>query len=74
MSDFPTFPKRATLGTRLRGIRHYRGLTLTQLKDEADVAVGTLSDIENNHRTPNTTTLLKLSKALQVSLNQLTGA
>lgn len=70
----PIFNDTDTLGTRLRKCRQSKKLTITQLKDKANVAVGTISDVENGIRTPNTNTLLKLSKALGVSLKQLTGA
>lgn len=70
----PTFTESDTLGTRLRKLRHWRKMTLMDLHDKAEVGIGTASDIENGLRQPNTTTLLKLAKALGVSLKTLTGA
>jgi len=69
----PIFSLDTPIGTRLREVRKWRKLTLTQLKNVSGVAVGTLSDVENNIRQPNTSTLLKLSRALEVSLKTLTG-
>ena len=69
----PKFDLDTPIGTRLREVRRWRKLTLTQLKNVSGVAVGTVSDIENNIRQPNTSTLLKLSRALEVSLKTLTG-
>jgi len=49
-------------------------MTLKTLHEQAHVGIGTISDIENGIRQPNTTTLIKLARALRVSLNTLTGA
>ena len=70
----PTFTESTPLGERLRKLRQWRELTLVNLHSKAEVGVGTISDIENGLRQPNTTTLLKLARALGVSLKTLTGA
>lgn len=49
-------------------------MTLMELHDKAEVGIGTISDVESGKRQPNTTTLLKLARALGVSLKTLTGA
>ncbi len=65
---------RNTLGQRLRQRRLVRQWTLEFLAGKAGLAVGTISDLERNKHKPNVTTLMKLAKALGVSLNDLTGA
>lgn len=69
----PTFDPSTPLGSRLRSLRQWRKMTLMDLHDKAEVGIGTVSDIENGLRQPNTTTLLKLARALGVSLKTLTG-
>jgi transcriptional regulator with XRE-family HTH domain len=70
----PIFDSSTPIGVRLRSIRQWRELTIVQLHAKAEVGVGTISDVESGIRQPNTTTLIKLAKALRVSLNTLTGA
>lgn len=70
----PTLSPDLPLGERLLKIRAWRKMTLKTLHEQAHVGIGTISDIENGIRQPNTTTLIKLAKALRVSLNTLTGA
>lgn len=69
----PSFTESDPLGSRLRSLRQWRKMTLMDLHDKAEVGIGTVSDIENGLRQPNTTTLLKLARALGVSLKTLTG-
>ncbi len=69
----PTFDSSTPLGTRLRSLRQWRNMTLMDLHDKAEVGIGTISDVESGKRQPNTTTLLKLARALGVSLKILTG-
>lgn len=70
----PIFTENTPLGSRLRSLRQWRKMTLMDLHDKAEVGIGTISDVENGLRQPNTTTLLKLARALGVSLKTLTGA
>lgn len=70
----PIFTENTPLGSRLRSLRHWREMTLMALHDKAEVGIGTISDVESGKRQPNTTTLLKLARALGVSLKTLTGA
>lgn len=70
----PVFDSAASIGTRLKETRLWRGLTIIDLHKKAKVAVGTISDAENDIRKPNVSTLLKLAEALEVSLKTLTGA
>jgi len=70
----PVFDSSTPLGTRLRSIRQWRNMTLMELHNKAEVGIGTISDVESGIRQPNTTTLLKLARALGVSLKTLTGA
>jgi transcriptional regulator with XRE-family HTH domain len=69
----PIFTESTPLGERLRKLRHWREMTLMELHDKAEVGIGTISDVESGKRQPNTTTLLKLARALGVSLKTLTG-
>lgn len=74
MAKHPQFTETDTVGTRLRKLRLWREMTIVDLKDAANVSVGTISDAENDIHSLNTTNLLKLARALGVTLKQLTGA
>lgn len=58
---------------RVREIRKNRGLLQQQLADRAGVSMQTISNLENGRHVPDTSTLLKIAKALGVSLGDLLG-
>ena len=59
------------LGARLRELRKERGLSLEDLARKAQVAVGSLSRIENGKGGGNSRTIEKVSEALKVSVAEL---
>lgn len=56
---------------RIRTIRMKRGITLRQLERISSVSKSELSNIERNNADPTLKTLLMISLALQVNLNDL---
>ena len=56
---------------KLRALRKARKLSLRDLERESGVHYSTISRIENGEYLPNLATLLKLSRALKVSLEDL---
>lgn len=60
-----------TLGTRVRGLRQSRNLSIAELGIAAGVSVGMISQIERNQANPSLKVLEKLRLALGVSLSQL---
>lgn len=62
-----------TLGTRLRSLRQERGWNQTELGQRADLAQSEVSRYESGAATPNLANLLRLARALDVSLDVLVG-
>lgn len=60
-----------SLGDNVISLRGKSKYSQKQLAQEAGIAQSTLSDIENNINFPNTTTLIKLSKALNCELDDI---
>lgn len=60
-----------TLGSRIADLRATRGLRQKDLAGKADVSVGFLSEVENDHRTPGAEVLLRIADALGASLDYL---
>lgn len=58
-----------SLGDNIRRIRKSRNLSILKLKELTGLSKSTISDIENEKSNPTSDTLLKLSKALDVSVN-----
>lgn len=56
----------ATVGERIRQLRHRRGWTQMQLSSEANVNQGYLSAIERSHRAPRAGTLKAIAIALDI--------
>ncbi len=56
------------LGQKIRALRLRRKFTLQVLSDRAGISVPFLSQIENNGAFPPVSTLLKISKALEVNI------
>jgi transcriptional regulator with XRE-family HTH domain len=62
------------LGVVLREHRTRLGLTLSQVEQSAGVAVPNLSLYERGEKTPGVAVLIRLSRAYQVTLNDLVPA
>jgi transcriptional regulator with XRE-family HTH domain len=60
-----------TLGERVAQLRKQKGLTQEKLAQRADISTPFVSDIENDKRNVSSKVLLKLSDALDVSLDYL---
>lgn len=65
----------SAFGTRLRGYRDQRGLSLSQLAEVTGHSKGYLSSLENNHqeRRPSAEVLYTLAQALGVTMSDLMG-
>lgn len=61
------------LGSRLRSLRQERGGTQTELGQRVDLAQPEVSRYESGTKTPSVPTLLRLARALDVSLDDLVG-
>lgn len=59
------------LGAILKESLKTKGVSLRQLSKEVDIDVSTLSRVFNNKQKPNINHLEKLSKALELSLDEL---
>lgn len=59
--------------TRLREWRERRGLSLRRLGELSGVHFVSLAKLETGQLDPQLSTLLKLCKALRITLNQLVG-
>lgn len=64
----------AGVGSRLRRIRHQRGLTLTAVAEATGMSKSTLSRLETGQRRPTLELLLPLAQAFRVPLDDLVGA
>jgi transcriptional regulator with XRE-family HTH domain len=58
-------------GTHLKALRREKGLTLRGLALEADMEHSQLSKIERGINNPTISTVLALSRALEVSIQQM---
>lgn len=59
------------IGDRLRKLRREKKLTTTQLSKQSGVTQSTISEIENNNRSPQLDTLEKICQALEISMTEL---
>ena len=59
------------VGIEVRRLRESKGWGQTKLAAEAGMAVSGVSQIENGHRNPNSATLIKLARALEVEVSEL---
>lgn len=64
--------KNETIGMKVQRARKMRNYSQEKLGDKADVSQQHISRIENDEITPTVDTLLKLAKALDVSITSLT--
>ena len=62
------------VGSRLRGVRAQRGLTLTEASRLAGLSKSTLSRLETGQRKPSLELLLPLAQVYRVPLDDLVGA
>ena len=62
------------LGMRIRFLRKQRNLSIEDLALEAGVNKNYLSDLERGMRNPSLKILSKISKALKISISELTKA
>lgn len=62
------------VGTRLRGLRKQRSITLEQLAAQTQISVSTLSRLESGQRRPTLELLLPLAQAFRIPLDELVGA
>ncbi len=59
------------LGNRIVAIREEKGIKQKELSDLLDIDDGSLRRIESGRTNPTTTTLLSVSKALNVDISEL---
>jgi transcriptional regulator with XRE-family HTH domain len=58
------------IGSKLKGFRKNKGLSLRALAEISDVTVGTLSQIENDNTSPSVGTLKRVLRALGLSMGE----
>lgn len=64
-----------SIGLRIKQRRKELGLTQLQIKQDAGISSGNMSDIENGNKLPSASALIMLSKVLDCSIDWiLTGA
>jgi transcriptional regulator with XRE-family HTH domain len=62
------------VGPRLRSLRQYRAVTLTELAEATGISTSTLSRLENGRLHPTLEQLLPLARTHGVTLDELVGA
>ena len=60
-------------GKRLRQLREAKGFTTREFADLADIAYSQVWSLESGKGNPSLTTLIAISKVLEVSLDDLVG-
>lgn len=61
-------PQQLFLGTRIRGLRKARGMTLTALADMSDLTAGYISQLERNLAYPSIPALFNIARSLGVTI------
>lgn len=61
-------PQQLFLGTRIRGLRKARGLTLTALAQASELTAGYLSQLERNLAYPSIPALFNIARSLGVTI------
>ena len=61
-------PQPLFLGTRIRGLRKARGLTLTELAQLSELTAGYLSQLERNLAYPSIPALFNIARSLGVTI------
>ncbi len=59
------------LAANIRAERHRKGLTQEVLSEKADIAIRTMSVIENGHQTPSVFIVYDIAKTLEIDINEL---
>ena len=67
----PSAREAAIFGARLTELRKKRGLTIEELKDEAQMSFTFISDMERGVKVPSLTTLIRLAAALRCKVADL---
>lgn len=62
--------KKSGFGGQLKRLRDHAGLSIYQLAKESGVSLQAISRIEKDEREPNWITILKLARALKVSVSE----
>ena len=65
--------EQAEVNKRLKDFREQKKMTLTELAQKTGFSKGYLSKIENTTKAPPVSTLIKLSKVLNVSISEIFG-
>jgi len=63
-----------SLAKRFKELRALRGMSQEYLAEESKVSLRTIQRIENNESTPTGETIKRISVALDVNINELTGS
>ncbi|MFL1502399.1 cupin domain-containing protein [Pseudomonas sp. O64] len=61
-------PQQLFLGTRIRGLRKARGMTLTELAQLSELTAGYLSQLERNLAYPSIPALFNIARSLEVTI------
>jgi transcriptional regulator with XRE-family HTH domain len=72
--DEQTASTMAAVGSRLKGLRTQRTLSLTSLAEATGISLSTLSRLESGQRRPTLELLLPLARELRVDIGELIGA
>jgi len=62
---------RTSIGSKIRFLRKQAGLTICQLSEVSSVDGGFINCIERGKKTPSLSTLLKIAKALDITLGEI---
>ena len=61
------------VGTRIKGLRKEKKITLKELAEKTDISISFLSDIENQRSNPSLERLEEIAKALNTTIAYLMG-
>jgi transcriptional regulator with XRE-family HTH domain len=61
------------IGKSIKNIRKAKNITLAYLSEKADFSKGYLSKLENSKKGPPVSTLMRIAKALEVSVSEILG-
>lgn len=64
-------PDQAALGRAIQAIRNERGISQTQLTANTGLMQAWISQVENGHRNPSWSNVLRVAEGLGVSLGEL---
>lgn len=71
--DDPAGEERATIGRKIRWLRHQKNISLATLSDRAEISVGHLSQVERGQSTLTSEKLARVAGVLEVSADYLLG-